>query len=69
MSAAITVLLFHVQLSCPTCGRACGDDEVSECIRCGQRHCQYDSWECQCDRDAAEIVQRAEMFNFEQTEE
>jgi hypothetical protein len=45
--------------TCPTCGRPCGDDELSECLRCGARYCQRDSWECECDRVAREIVERA----------
>ena len=59
MAATNTVLQFAVQHSCPTCGRACGEDELSECLRCGQRYCERDTWECQCDRDAAEIIERS----------
>lgn len=59
MSATNTVLQFPIQLSCPTCGRACGDDELSECLRCGQRYCSNDEWTCQCDRDAVEIAERS----------
>lgn len=55
------LLAFPVQFSCPTCGRACGEDELSECLRCGQQYCERDSWQCQCDRDAAEILQRGGM--------
>jgi hypothetical protein len=55
------VLLFPVQLCCPTCQRPCGEDELSECLRCGQRYCKLDSWECECDRVAREIVARAEV--------
>lgn len=53
------VLAFPAQLSCPTCGRACGDDELSECLRCGQQYCSGDDWTCQCDRDSTELMQRA----------
>jgi len=54
------VLAFPVQLACPTCGRPCGEDELSECTRCGQRYCQQDSWDCECDRTAREILARAQ---------
>jgi hypothetical protein len=54
-----TVLAFPVQFSCPTCSRPCGEDELSDCLRCGQRYCSHDDWTCQCDRDAAEILSRA----------
>ena len=55
------LLMFPTQLTCPTCGRPCGEDELSECLRCGQQYCQRDSWECECDRIAAEIIDRAGM--------
>ncbi len=42
----------------PTCGRACAEEDLSSCLRCGQRYCRYDSWECECDRQAAEMVER-----------
>ena len=54
------VIAFPVQHACPTCSTACAEDELSECLRCGQKYCQRDTWECQCDRDAAEIVKRAQ---------
>ena len=53
-----TLFAFPVQFSCPTCSRPCCEDDLSECLRCGLRYCQSDSWECQCDRDAAEILSR-----------
>jgi hypothetical protein len=59
MSATHILLQFPIQFSCPTCSRPCGEDELSECLRCGQRYCSQDSWEYQCDRDAAEMQQRA----------
>jgi hypothetical protein len=61
MSANNKILNFPVQHACPTCGRPCGADELSECTRCGQQYCQRDSWECECDPIAREIVQRGEM--------
>jgi hypothetical protein len=54
------VLQFPVQHSCPTCNRACAEDELSECMRCGQQYCRFDSWDCECDRTAREMKQRAE---------
>lgn len=53
-----SLLAFPVQFSCPTCKRPCGEDELSECLRCGQRYCSNDDWTCQCDRDAVEILER-----------
>lgn len=51
---------FPVQCTCPTCGRPCGEDELAECARCGQQYCKRDSWECECDRTARELLSRAE---------
>src|SRR4029077_8669496 len=49
------------QLSCSNCGRVCGDDELNECLRCGEQYCERAAcWECSCDREATEIVQRAQ---------
>jgi hypothetical protein len=56
---AVTILAFPVQHTCPTCGRACSPEDLSECLRCGQQYCRHDSWECDCDRAAQELVQRA----------
>jgi hypothetical protein len=53
-----TLLAFPVQHSCPTCGRMCSPEELSQCLRCGQQYCKHDSWECECDRTAREIVER-----------
>lgn len=55
---ATNVLSFPIQTECPTCGRACSDEDLSECLRCGQRYCSKDSWECACDREAAEVIDR-----------
>jgi hypothetical protein len=52
--------------TCPTCQRPCGEDELSECLRCGKQYCQQDDWSesCPCDlikQTAHEIEQR--MFS------
>ena len=54
-----TIIDSPVQTKCPTCGRPCGADELSECLRCGQLYCSNDSWNCGCDTDAREIKDRA----------
>lgn len=56
---ASNVLAFPAQTICPTCERACSEEDLSECLRCGQQYCSEDSWECECDRQATEIVDRA----------
>jgi hypothetical protein len=62
------LLAFPVQHSCPSCSRPCGEDELSECLRCGLRYCSNPAcWECQCDRDALEMVQRAEDAKYRLT--
>jgi len=53
------LLQFPAQHVCPTCNRPCGQDELSECLRCGRQYCKHDDWTCQCDRDAADILSRA----------
>ena len=53
------LLAFVADVVCCNCGRACGDDELSECLLCGARYCEC-SWQCQCDRDAVEIMERAD---------
>lgn len=58
MSAVPHIIAFPVQYKCPTCSRACAEEDLSQCLRCGQRYCRYDSWECICDRDAADMVER-----------
>jgi hypothetical protein len=55
-----TVVDFQVQTKCPTCGRPCGADELSECLRCGQLYCSNDSWNCGCDTDARESMDRTD---------
>jgi hypothetical protein len=55
---ATNVVAFPAQTNCPTCGRACSDEDLSECLRCGQQYCSRDSWECECDREAAEVIDR-----------
>jgi len=59
MSATSNLLDFPVQHSCPTCNRVCSEEDLSECLRCGQQYCSKDSWECACDREADEILERA----------
>ena len=56
-----TILDFPVAFTCPTCGRPCAEDELtSECLRCGQQFCGKDDGQCQCDRDAVEMLARAQ---------
>jgi hypothetical protein len=55
-----TILQFPVRFSCPTCTRMCSPEDLSSCLRCGQEYCSECSWECQCDRDAAEILRRTQ---------
>jgi hypothetical protein len=43
---------------CPTCERACSADDLSECLGCGQQYCSKCSWECACDRAAADMQRR-----------
>jgi hypothetical protein len=56
------ILRFPVQHACPTCQRPCGEDELSQCLRCGQKWCQFDTGECECDRFAREMAQRAQVW-------
>lgn len=58
--SARPVIQFPVTVVCPTCGKPCSDEDLSECLRCGQQYCSKDSWECACDRQAEEIHLRAE---------
>lgn len=55
------IIQFPTQHSCPTCGRACAPDELSECLTCGQQYCSRKEcdWTCACDRFAVEMVGRA----------
>jgi hypothetical protein len=55
------LLMFPVQHKCSTCDRMCSPEDLSCCLRCGQEYCSECSWECRCDRDAAEILGRAEV--------
>jgi len=57
--SATPVLEFPAPVLCPTCNRPCSIEDLSECLRCGQQYCRHDSWECECDREAEEIVARA----------
>jgi hypothetical protein len=58
------VLSFPAQHSCPTCGRACAPDDLSECATCGQQYCNDKrcDWRCACDRLATDLLQRMEML-------
>ena len=54
------VLAFPVQHNCPTCERMCSPEDLSMCLRCGAQYCLNPAcWECQCDRDALEMMERA----------
>jgi hypothetical protein len=56
---ATNVLSFPVETSCPSCNRPCSEEDLSECLRCGQQYCSKDSWVCVCDREAEEVMERA----------
>lgn len=56
---ASNVIDFPTITSCPTCNRPCSEEDLSECLRCGQQYCSRDTWECACDREADEVVERA----------
>jgi hypothetical protein len=57
------ILAFPTTNPCSGCGRQCADDELSQCLRRGARYCERaECWECQCDRDALEMVQRAHLL-------
>lgn len=60
MSAVPHIIDFPVQHKCPTCNRACSEEDLSQCLRCGQRYCRRDDWECECDRDASDMMSRAQ---------
>jgi len=57
-----TVLSFPARTTCPCCGRACGEDELSECYTCGGKFCGSANRNCkslcECDRLAAEFAER-----------
>ena len=55
-----TILQMKAQHVCPTCERPCSPEDLSECLRCGQQFCKLDSWECECDRNAKEIMGRVQ---------
>lgn len=57
--ASAKILSFPVTNPCSVCGQQFDADELSGCLRCGAAYCRHCEWECQCDRDALEIVQRA----------
>jgi len=52
MSAA--VLSFPAAVTCQSCGRACGEDELSDCSECGDTFCGSAKSNCRsicsCDR-------------------
>jgi hypothetical protein len=56
--ATKAVIQFPTQTECPTCGRSCSEEQLSGCMTCGAKYCKYDDWTCDCDRMAAEIVER-----------
>jgi hypothetical protein len=62
--AMTPILPFPVQHSCPTCGRACSPEDLSECLTCEQKYCSHKScsWLCACDRFALEMAQRAGLL-------
>jgi len=45
---------FFPHQPCESCGRLCTDDELGECLTCGERSCGIRSdctGECACDRN------------------
>jgi hypothetical protein len=63
------VLAFPVQHNCPSCKQMCSPEDLSECLRCGALYCSQCSWECECDRQALEIVERAMEQKYRRTGE
>ncbi len=61
--ASATLLQFPVQFACPTCGKPCSEDDLSECLTCGQQYCSHPAcdWTCACDHMAADLAQRVSM--------
>lgn len=55
----MSVLAFPVQHRCPTCERMCSPEDLSSCLTCGQEYCSHCTWECECDRVAREMAERA----------
>ena len=62
-----TVIEMPATLRCDSCGRACGDDELSTCDWCGERFCgsakSNCKSECVCDRFAAHVAQLISLQN------
>jgi hypothetical protein len=58
MSAA--VLNFPAAVTCQSCGRPCGEDELSECYACGDKFCGSARTNCKsicsCDRLAGYLA-------------
>jgi hypothetical protein len=64
---ATNVLSFPTQTTCPCCGRACGEEDLSECYTCGGKFCGSTKSDCrsicECDRLAADFAERWKIMN------
>jgi len=64
--AKATVLRFPVQTACQSCGRPCGEDELSACYTCGETFCGSAKTNCKsicaCDRMAADFALRVDIM-------
>lgn len=49
MAAQTKMVPFPVASTCPTCGRICPANSLSECNTCGKQYCRFDKWYCPCD--------------------
>jgi hypothetical protein len=51
---------------CGSCGKACSEDELSECPTCGDKYCGSAKTNCKavcsCDRLALDLVDRVAML-------
>lgn len=54
------VVSFPSGFKCPSCNRSVSEEDLSECLTCGQKYCSSKEcdWSCGCDRVAADIALR-----------
>ena len=59
LTPSCKIIQFPVQHACPKCQQPCGEDELSQCLRCGAKYCGNPKcWQCDCDLFAEEIAYR-----------